>query len=69
MNQPDYIRIDSLPQDEQGTFSNWVFRQTRPVIPSELTADGQPAACAYARDYARWLSENKPTSLSDPLAT
>jgi len=69
MNSTDYVRIDTLPLDDQPGFASWLFRQTRPVVPSEINATGQPAACAYAWDYARWLTENKPTALSDPLAT
>ena len=69
MNNTGYVRIDSLPPPDQPRFTDWLFRQTRPVVSSEIDATGQPAACAYAWDYARWLSENKPTVLSDPLVT
>jgi hypothetical protein len=69
MNSTDYVRIDTLPLDVQPRFTEWLFRQTRPVVPSEINATGQPAACAYAWDFALWLSENKPTALSDYLAT
>lgn len=64
-----YIRVDELPPEDHTRFSDWIFRQTRPVVPSELDANGQPADCAYAWDYARWLAENKPASLTDPYAT
>lgn len=64
-----YVRIDALPAAEQARFFAWIFRQTRPVIPTELDTDGQSAACAYAWDYARWRAEDKPVCLADPYDT
>lgn len=64
-----YLRVDSLPHDEQAPFFAWIFRQTRPVVPSELGADGTPAECAYAWDYARWRAEARPAALADPFDT
>lgn len=64
-----YIRVDELPPEDQARFSAWILRQTRPVVPSELNADGESAACAYAWDHAAWLATGKPTSLTDPYAT
>lgn len=66
---PDYLRIDSLPLEEQEPFSAWIFRQTRPVVSHELDAERAPASCAYPWDYARWLAENKPAALTDPFDT
>lgn len=64
-----YIRVDELPPEDQATFSAWIFRQTRPVVPSEIDANGEPAACAYAWDHASWLATGKPCSLANPYAT
>ena len=64
-----YLRIDSLPPDEQAAFQRWLLGQTCPVIPTERDASGLPASCAYPWDYARWVHEGKPASLSDPFDT
>ncbi len=65
----DHIRIDALPASEQEPFWKWVCHQTRPVIHTELDADGKTAECAYAWDYTRWLADGKLGWLNDPLDT
>jgi hypothetical protein len=64
-----YIRIDTVPHEDRARFSTWVYRQTCPVVPSKLDANGTPAACAYAWDYAKWIATGKPTNLADPYDT
>ncbi len=64
-----YIRLDSLPDEEREPFHRWIQRQTRPVIPNEFDGSEDPAPCAYAWDYARWLSEGKPGNSPDPYDT
>ncbi len=64
-----YVRLDSLPDDEREPFRRWIHRQTRPIIPNEFEGSEEPAPCAYAWDYARWLTEGKPNELSQPYDT
>lgn len=52
----DYIRVDSLPEAWRREFADWLWRQTCPVIKSELDADGMLARCAYRWDYEHWLA-------------
>lgn len=64
-----YVRVDHLPAEEQALFREWIFRQTRPVMPHERDADGRQTTCAYVWDYTRWLSEYRPAALADPYDT
>ncbi len=64
-----YVRIDTLPPEDQPRFTEWVFRQTRPVVPTEVDAAGGPVLCAYAWDHATWIASGKPAALTDPYAT
>lgn len=69
LRRAPYIRVDELLPEDQARFSAWIFRQTRPVVPSELDANGGFAVCAYAWDHATWLATGKPASITDPYAT
>jgi hypothetical protein len=62
-----YIRIDSLPADQQRPFARWILLQTRPVVRHELDAHRRPAACAFRWDYEHWLAEGEPSTLPNPF--
>ncbi len=63
----DYVRVDTLAGAEQEPFAQWLHDQTRPVIPTEVAADGSAAMCAYAWDYATWLHAHLNGRVAQPL--
>lgn len=64
---PEYIRIDSLPADQQVPFAKWIYHQTCPVVPTEVDSEGQPALCAYRWDYEHWLAARRHGEAAQPL--
>ena len=50
-----YVRVDALPPEWRQPFAQWIYRQTRPVIDSEIDPDGKLAMCAYDYDFGHWL--------------
>ena len=64
-----YIRIDSLPDDKREPFERWIHGQTQSIIPDEFDGLEDPASCAHAWDYARWIADERTNQLADPYHT